>query len=157
MAKFVAKIMGLVERLEMILLSASIAIIVLQVVFRYILQAPLSWTEQAARHLFVWMIMLGVPVAFHRKNLMAFDLLLHSLPAGLQTLARGGIMLVEICFCAFFCYSSVALCLRTGWRPAPGIQIPIALLYFSMTAAMVLTLLVLADQALSRAQERKEA
>jgi hypothetical protein len=36
------------------LLAAIFAIMVLQIAFRYVLNAPLVWTEEAARYLYIW-------------------------------------------------------------------------------------------------------
>lgn len=67
-SKVLAKIIRVIEYILMVLLAAALIIITLQVLFRYILAAPLNWSEQTARCLFIWMIMLAVPVLFYRKE-----------------------------------------------------------------------------------------
>ena len=50
------------EYLLALLLLVSVLLIVAQVFTRYVMHAPLGWTEQSARFLFIWMMTLGVAV-----------------------------------------------------------------------------------------------
>jgi TRAP-type C4-dicarboxylate transport system permease small subunit len=47
---------------------AILVTMVLQVTFRYVLNAPLVWTEELARILYIWACYLGAPVALRRGN-----------------------------------------------------------------------------------------
>ena len=49
------------------LLLVFVALTVLQVITRYILNAPLQWTEELAAHLLIWMVFIGA-VGVHRKD-----------------------------------------------------------------------------------------
>lgn len=87
-SKLLSRIIRLIEYILMVLLGVALIIITLQVFFRYILHNPLSWSEQTARCLFIWMIMLAVPVLFYRKGAVAFDLLVDMLPRRAQDIAK---------------------------------------------------------------------
>jgi TRAP-type C4-dicarboxylate transport system permease small subunit len=50
------------------LFVAILVVMVLQVAFRYVLNAPLIWTEELARYLYIWACWLGAPVALRRGN-----------------------------------------------------------------------------------------
>ena len=69
-----------IKHLLIITLTAFTAIVVMQVVARYLLNSPLTWSEQVARYLFIWMIMLGTPLLFRMKGHIVFDLLFNKLP-----------------------------------------------------------------------------
>ena len=62
-----------------VMVLATIVVITMQIVWRYVLNDPLSWTEQISRYLFVWIVMLAVPVGLYRSGLYNFDLLLEKL------------------------------------------------------------------------------
>lgn len=47
---------------------ALLALILLQVFTRYVMQAGLTWTEEVARMILVWTVMLGASVAMERKE-----------------------------------------------------------------------------------------
>jgi TRAP-type C4-dicarboxylate transport system permease small subunit len=39
-----------------------------QVLCRYVLQAPLSWSEELARYIFIWLTFFGASVAFYERT-----------------------------------------------------------------------------------------
>lgn len=48
-----------------IVFTIMVTVIFAQVVFRYALSHPLSWSEELARYLFIWATFLGASVAFY--------------------------------------------------------------------------------------------
>lgn len=51
-----------------VVFAAMVVIIFAQVVFRYALMLPLSWSEELARYLFIWATFLGAAIAFYRDT-----------------------------------------------------------------------------------------
>ncbi len=53
------------EKLEVsiciVLLSTLTVVLAIQVFFRYVMGASLSWSEELARYMFVWLVYLGIP------------------------------------------------------------------------------------------------
>ena len=49
--------------------------VIMQVFFRYVLSAPLTWSEEAARYLNVWAVLLGAALAVLRKDHLRVDLI----------------------------------------------------------------------------------
>ena len=60
MIKLINKLMALVGILATLLLAASVVIVTMQIVWRYVLSQPLGWTDQMARFSFMWFTMLIV-------------------------------------------------------------------------------------------------
>jgi TRAP-type C4-dicarboxylate transport system permease small subunit len=65
-------------------IAAIVAITVVAVWYRYVLGAPLSWTEQISRILFVWVTFLGAAVLYRRMTHIVIDMMVMMLPAPLQ-------------------------------------------------------------------------
>lgn len=64
--------------LRILLTSLAIAMIILgfmQVIFRYVLKMPLTWSEELIRYMFVWTTFLGVPIGIERGIHASFDIL----------------------------------------------------------------------------------
>jgi TRAP-type transport system small permease protein len=59
-----------------------VAIILVQVFFRYVLNDALAWPEEAARFLMLWMTGLMAPSAFRRGGLVSIEMLVRFLPRG---------------------------------------------------------------------------
>lgn len=142
-SKVLAKIIRFIEYILMVLLAAALVIITLQVIFRYVLASPLNWSEQTARCLFIWMIMLAVPVLFYRKGTVAFDLLVDMMPRKVQDVVRIIVQLLVLGFALFYLVTSIQLCIQTGSRILSGIEIPMNMLYSAPPVAMIVTILVI--------------
>jgi len=62
-------------------LALLVVITSLQVFTRYVLNAPLSWTEEAARMVFTWIIFIGAALIVKRGSHISIDYLAKILPA----------------------------------------------------------------------------
>ncbi|WP_332446129.1 TRAP transporter small permease [Sphaerochaeta sp.] len=58
--------------------------IFLQVVFRYVLKSPLSWSEELARYLFVWVSFIGGVIAARNGQHIGVELLVKKIPEKIQ-------------------------------------------------------------------------
>lgn len=65
-------------------IAAIVAITLVSVWYRYVLNSPLSWTEQVCGIVFVWITFLGAAVLYRRMLHIAVDMLVVGLPAPLQ-------------------------------------------------------------------------
>ena len=59
----------------MLLLTAMVLAVTWQVVSRYVLASPSSWTEEVARYLLIWIGLLGAAHAFRNRMHIGLDLL----------------------------------------------------------------------------------
>jgi len=90
LTEFVGKVSGLAESLCCFLVGLFIAAIVLitlvAVWYRYVLDNPLSWTEQICGILFVWITFLGSAVLYRRVLHIAIDMILVLMPEAIRTI-----------------------------------------------------------------------
>lgn len=61
-------------------LAAMVAVILLQVFFRYVLNNALPWPDEAARFFMLWMTGMVAPVAYRRGGFVAIDMAAQWLP-----------------------------------------------------------------------------
>lgn len=76
---------------------ALIGVITLQIVSR-VFFTSVSWTEEVARFLLIWITFLGATLAFHQGRHIAVTLLRDSLPPGLRRIVSGVGVIVTIAF-----------------------------------------------------------
>ena len=62
------------------LLVAMTLTVFSQVIARYIFEAPLSWSEELARFILIWLSMLSAAYAFKTKSHFALTILVTKLP-----------------------------------------------------------------------------
>ena len=145
-SKIVDRIMKVCEWIVLIFLAISVLDIGLQVFCRKVLGSPLAWTEQVARYLFIWMTMLGLPILFKRGFTLAFTLIFDSLPAKVRVAADIFIKAAGLAFSVYYFRSGVQYCIAAGSRLAPGIQIPLNVVYSAQPVGAALLFLVLLSQ-----------
>jgi TRAP-type C4-dicarboxylate transport system permease small subunit len=77
-ARFAARA---VDTLAIATFAGMFGCVVAQVVFRYFLASPLTWSDELARYLFVWCAFLGWIVAARRHTHLGVDVVATRLPA----------------------------------------------------------------------------
>lgn len=73
-----------VELMAAALLAAMMAIVLANVVFRYVLHSPLVWGDEAASLSFIWMAMLGAAIAVDRHEHLRLTIALPLFPPRMQ-------------------------------------------------------------------------
>ena len=74
------------ESVLCVLLSTLSIVTFSQVIARYIFQAPLSWSEELARFLLLWLAMMSAAYAFKIKAHFALHFTVNYLPRRIQKL-----------------------------------------------------------------------
>ena len=89
--RFIARVDSGVERVERVLvwllLPALVVVTFLQVIFRYVLGAPLIWSEELAIYVFIWIAFVGSSMAIPVDGHYGIDIFQKRLPPKLRTLA----------------------------------------------------------------------
>lgn len=81
----VKKVVGNLDQMLMAVTMAVVCILlIVQVFFRYVLNSPLIWSEECARYMFVWTVMLGLGYNVRTKNNISVSLVTSRLPQGVQ-------------------------------------------------------------------------
>jgi tripartite ATP-independent transporter DctM subunit len=95
-----------VEPLAALVVVAEIVVLGSSVVFRYVLRAPLDWTDELAALLLVWLAMLGTVVAYRRGEHIR-------LAALSQRVSPGVAAALEAVGCAIVCVFALELAYPT--------------------------------------------
>ena len=72
---------NIVEWASMVLVVALAVVVFLQVFNRFVLKAPLAWSEDLAMLLFQWVVFLGAAIGVRRLRHFGIDLVVKKLPA----------------------------------------------------------------------------
>lgn len=114
----------------------------LQVVNRYALGLQIFWTEEVAICLFVWSVMIGIPVALFDRQEIAVDLF--SLADGkVKDWLRGSADLVSITFLVLLAVAGGMLINRAGHALTPVLGVPRWWSYLSIPVGSMLGIVVL--------------
>lgn len=114
-----------------ILFCLIVILIFTQVLFRYLLNNSLNWTEELAKYLFVWMTFIGAACAFKDKIHIGVDFFVGLLPLKYQRYMR----MADIVLISFF--SACATIIGYMWTIdvwgtlSPALELPIALVLYA--------------------------
>ncbi len=126
-------ILAKVEAVALVtLLSVMTVVVFLQVVYRYVLNQPLHWSEELARYLFVWLSILGATLALQKRGHFGLDVLFRIFPKQLKSY-----MAVLICFLMgiviFVIFvEGMTLVRKTALQDSPAMGIPMSWAYASL-------------------------
>lgn len=144
------KIFDFIEKGVVFIITATmfvfITLVAVQVIWRYVLSNPLPWTEQAARYLFIWMLMLAMPILVRRKNNMAFDLLYNRFPEKAQKVIQILTLILIGAFGVVYFIASLQLCIKAANKTAIGLGIPMVWVYGAQPVGAGLLVLTSLEQ-----------
>jgi TRAP-type C4-dicarboxylate transport system permease small subunit len=121
---------------------AMIIVLFLQVWFRYVLAAPLPWSEEGARFMLVWLSMLGACIAAREGQHFLFRWFVLFLPGEARFWFRRLCDLLAIAILAvIFRYSLVYLDI-VAHQTAPGTGLNMRVPYAAVSAGMGLLLYI---------------
>ncbi len=95
------RINWLIERLIALLMVLLVADVWLGVVARYVLRVQIPWTEELARYLMIWAVLLAISSGIARREHIGFKLLLERFPERLQKFFLIAFDVIAFSFFAF--------------------------------------------------------
>ena len=127
MSRTIVKIEDWIVRLEGLILFCSlfalIVMLALQVLFRFVIEAPLAFTEEAGRLLFAWLIFVGAARALYVSQHFMVDILYNHVPAPLQKIFGYVSDLVSIGLAAVLAYAGFRM-ISHGGQVLPVLGVP---------------------------------
>lgn len=122
-----------------ILAMALVAVLaILQVWFRYVVGASLSWSEELMRHTTVWLAFLLAGLAYTRGEMMGFTLLRDMLPPPLRAAVRLAVRVIIVAFLLIVAWYGYDFTRRTATDLAVAMQLPMGLFHSAVPVGCVL-------------------
>jgi len=124
--------------------ALMIAVTLAQVVFRYLFQAPITWSEEFARYAFVYIVYLAAPIALHRGLHIGVD----NLTVHLSPRVQQGLMvlndLLALGLVLLIGYASLEVLEANQLQFSPALNIRMSHVYLAIPICMLAMALVLA-------------
>lgn len=133
-----------VTTLETLLIAGMVAVVAiaaLQVFFRYIVGASLSWSEEALRYMMIWISSLGVGLAYSRGEMIGMNMLVDNLPRSLGMIIKVTSRLLILAAMIGLMIYGWEFAVRTGQGKATAL--PITMFWLHISIAVSATLIVL--------------
>ena len=111
-----------------------------QVLSRFILSQPSTWTEEIMRRLLIWMVMLGVVVAFRHGALISVDLMLRLSHGAWRRFVRWLISAVSLAFLGVLVWYGANLAWRVRFQTFASIELSMAWAYAALPVGAALAI-----------------
>jgi len=122
------------------ILVAMVTITFSQVVSRYVLHVSLSWSEEAARFLLIWLAMLSAAYGFKVRAHFALTIVVDRFGAKAKRTIGILVVVAMALFLCVFIFEAVAVTRNAVGRVGPGTQMSMAVPYSSTIVGGVLML-----------------
>ena len=101
----------------------------LQVLSRYVLDHPFSWTEEVARFSFIWWSFLGAAYVVRLNGHLGMDILVKVLPRKWRTVAQKLVFAITLGFASLVTYQGVKITYLQAGQEADLVPISMACIY----------------------------
>lgn len=159
MVKAYSKFLDVVEKIERIFLAAAMGVMIVdmiyQVILRYIFSAANAWSEELARYLFIFEVMIAAAIAIRKNSHLQIDVLINCLKPRTKTIFTIVSTLVGMVFLVFLLNYSIGLVQTGGTNISVGLNIPMSIPYASIPVGTVLMLLTSVEVVLKNLEALK--
>lgn len=116
-------------------------VFILQVFYRYVLNHPLSWTQEVAEILYVWIVCVGAATIVTEREHVSFNLIYASVrPSRRRVLAIAGTGFVTVVFLATL-YGNYDFIEFTSRQKTPTLRLPMSVVFSAFGVFMVLVII----------------
>ena len=124
-----------------LLVVAEIVVLSLGVISRYVLQSPLTWSDELASVLFLWLAMLGAVVAMQHGEHMRLTVFVARLSEGQRRQVESVVACLTVLFCAALMWPAIEHMNEQWVILTPALEIPDALRVAAVVVGLGLMLL----------------
>ncbi|MBU8905125.1 TRAP transporter small permease [Desertibacillus haloalkaliphilus] len=141
MGKIIATMNQIIKYFLIVILTVLIVAVFCQVLFRFVLNQPLAWTEELARYCLIWITFLGAAYAMSLKSHIGMSILVEKSPLLLRRLLTVIAAIVCIGFFWLMIQQGFHLSERSMNQLSPVLRIPMGAIYLVIPiSGIVLTI-----------------
>lgn len=136
-----------------VLMVGIMIMIAAQVFTRYVLNNALTWSEHAARGMFIWMLMLYAGVLIRNAGNLGFDLIAKSLPQKVSLAFNLICELLIFAFAVFWFFQGIAICQKFAKFNFADLKLPYNTIYAAEPVGAALIALFSGEAFIKRLRE----
>ncbi|MCS7232510.1 MAG: TRAP transporter small permease [Synergistetes bacterium] len=149
--KYLLNIFDSIAMWGLVALMAFMSIVTfLAVIFRFILHSPLTWSEEAARYMMVWVTYLGAGIAVKKGRHIGVTMFISKVPLSLRKSLIIFSEIIVIVFLFLLVYQGINLLLTLKDQISPAMGLPMVIPYFAIPFGCFYMFLHLLEMLLSR-------
>jgi TRAP-type transport system small permease protein len=137
--KILERVFDLIEQgLGVLLLLVMFISVLTQIFFRYVLNSPLTWTEESSRYSFIWIVLLGAAFAVRKKEHVVMEVLVNRFPGHVRKTISFGMNVMILIALLYLLPVSLDFFMFIKGVSAPTLKISWGFLFFSAPLSIAL-------------------
>ena len=121
--------------------ALQVVVVFAQVIWRFVFNDPFSWSEELARYLQVWMVLLAASVCIHEGSHLAVDYLVHYLPFRHRKNLALLVTILMMVFVSGLIVAGIRMIITAQSQTSPALHVPMGVVYLVFPVAGILMLL----------------
>lgn len=135
------KVNGIFDHFLNILLAVMVVVVFAQVIFRFVLEAPLPWSEEVARYTMVWITFLGAALAIEKLAHPKVEVFVNLLPIRIRVPVHILAILLSCVFYLIIVYYGSQFVTSSIMQPSAVMRIPMGYVYTVIPVSGLLLIL----------------
>jgi len=133
-----------IEFLVVVIFGGVTLVTILQVFFRYGLNAPLMWAEELARYLFVWGVLIATGIGLDKGSHIGVEFVVDKMPRPLKRAVEYFSYLLMIFLCFYLIYYGWQLVGKVTGTMSPAMGLKMSYVYAAgPVSAMIWTIILI--------------
>jgi len=133
---------------------AMCIIVIMSVLLRYLFSFSFRWVDELTRYLFIYMVFLGIPIAFREKAHVKIEYFVSFFPKRLKYLALIFSDILILITMLYIGNSTLYMInSRLGKTLSPGLKLPMRYVYFAVIISFVLLTIEIIKRFMSKHRE----
>jgi TRAP-type C4-dicarboxylate transport system permease small subunit len=124
-----------------LMFGSQVIVVFIQVIWRFVFNDPFTWSEELARYLQVWLVLLTSSVCIREDSHLTVDYAIHNLPFKLKKILKIIVLLIIMFFLLVVIFFGSKMIIITKYQITPAMQLPIYVVYFAFPVAGILMLI----------------
>ncbi len=125
-----------------LMLFGIVTVVTGQVIWRYVFNNSLSWSEELSRYLFAWLIFVGASIAVKENTHIRVDIIFNHLDAARRRYLEVFLHIVTLFVQLYFLYFTVQFIVKTHGTYSTAMGVPMNLFVYPSIAAGCLVTIV---------------
>ncbi len=132
-----------------ILLILMVVVVFAQIIFRFFIGSSLSWSEELARYLMIWLSFLGASAGVRRGAHVGVEFLLRSLPGRKRAFLSKLILALGLLFFLIVFWKGITILKVVRYQSSPAMGISMMYPYMAISVGGFISLIHILDALLS--------
>lgn len=112
-----------------------------QVFARYVLNSPLTWSEELVKYIIIWIVLLGTAVALRKGLLISVEIVLYIVPKTVKKIMQLLIIIVNFVFLGYLTIYGFEIMQTVQGQTTGALDLPVSWTYASIPAGCLIAML----------------